>query len=108
MNEKLYLGVEKAIITPKVGTRLFGYAEDLFSNQVHDDLHATVFLFEQGDVDSLDGGKIMENAFGDAFAYVFQEFGSDLHLFLDYGMDVGIADCAFQFVGFGSMAEVGL
>ncbi len=50
MNDKLYLGVEKAIITPKVGARLFGYAEDLFSNQVHDDLHATVFLFEQGDV----------------------------------------------------------
>ena len=50
MNDKLYLGVEKAIITPKVGARLFGYAEDLFSNQVHDDLHATVFLFEQGDI----------------------------------------------------------
>ena len=53
MSNKLYLGVEQTIITPKVGTRLFGYAEDLFSNQVHDDLHATVFLFEQGDVSAV-------------------------------------------------------
>jgi hypothetical protein len=53
MSDKLYLGVEKTVITPKVGARLFGYAEDLFSNQVHDDLHATVFLFEQGDVSAI-------------------------------------------------------
>ena len=53
MSDKLYLGVEQTIITPKVGTRLFGYAEDLFSNQVHDDLHATVFLFEQGDISAI-------------------------------------------------------
>ena len=31
-----------------------------------------------------------------------------MHLFLDYGMDIGVTDCTSQFVGFGSMAEVGL
>ena len=30
------------------------------------------------------------------------------HLFLDCGMDVGIVHCSFQFVGFGSMTEIGL
>lgn len=48
MNEKLFLGVKKTVVTPKVGCRLFGYGDDLYSELVNDDLDATVFVFEQG------------------------------------------------------------
>ncbi len=47
MSEKLLLGVARRIITPPVGTPLAGYAPDVFSEKVNDDLTATVFCFEQ-------------------------------------------------------------
>lgn len=46
--EKLYLGVSRKIITPKVGCHLFGYSPDIISRKVEDDLTATVFFFSQG------------------------------------------------------------
>jgi len=49
-NENLFLGVKKTDITPRVGCRLFGYVDDLYSDSVHDGLDATVFLLRQGDV----------------------------------------------------------
>ena len=51
--EKLYLGVARAIITPKVGALLAGYSPDNASTAVNDDLTATVFYFKQGDVQAL-------------------------------------------------------
>ena len=41
-------------------------------------------------------------------AYVFQEFGWHVHLFFDGSVDVGIAHGAFQLIGLGGTAEVGL
>ncbi|MBQ7387644.1 MAG: neutral/alkaline non-lysosomal ceramidase N-terminal domain-containing protein [Clostridia bacterium] len=49
MKEKLYLGVAETVITPKIGCHLYGYAPDVISNAVHDDLTATAFYFKQGD-----------------------------------------------------------
>ena len=50
---KLYLGVAREIITPAVGGCLYGYAPDVFSDAVADDLTATAFYFRQGDVQAL-------------------------------------------------------
>lgn len=49
----LKLGLGREIITPEVGGQLFGYRPDVFSSSVMDDLTATVFYFEQGDVRAL-------------------------------------------------------
>ena len=46
---KLYLGVKKVDITPKVGCLLSGYRPDLRSTSVHDSLDATAFVFGYGD-----------------------------------------------------------
>ena len=48
MKEKLILGVDEEIITPKVGGNLFGYALDVISNKVNDDLTATAYYFSNG------------------------------------------------------------
>lgn len=47
--EKLYLGVGRTVITPKVGACLFGYRPDLVSTSVNDDLTCTAFYFKQGE-----------------------------------------------------------
>ena len=44
---KLYLGIAREIITPPVGTRLYGYEPDVFSESVNDDLTATAFYLEK-------------------------------------------------------------
>ena len=51
--EKLYLGVARECITPKVGGPLYGYRPDVFSTSVEDDLTATAFFFRQGDTQAL-------------------------------------------------------
>lgn len=51
--EKLYLGVGREVITPKVGGQLYGYTPDVFSTSVNDDLSVTAFYFKQGDVQAL-------------------------------------------------------
>ncbi len=51
--EKLYLGVGREIITPPLGSPLFGYNDSTFASSVHDDLTATAFYFESGDEKSL-------------------------------------------------------
>ncbi|MBE6597403.1 MAG: hypothetical protein E7641_07015 [Ruminococcaceae bacterium] len=53
MNDKLYLGVGRSVITPRVGANLYGYSPDVVSSSVHDDLTATAFYFRQGDVEAL-------------------------------------------------------
>ena len=53
MSEKLYLGVSKINITPEVGCCLYGYAPDVFSESVHDDLTAIAFYFKSGDTEAL-------------------------------------------------------
>ena len=53
MSEKLYLGVSKINITPEVGCCLCGYAPDVFSKSVHDDLTAIAFYFKSGDTEAL-------------------------------------------------------
>ena len=47
MNNKLYAGVARAVITPEVGCNLYGYRDDIISTAVLDDLNATAFYFEQ-------------------------------------------------------------
>lgn len=47
--ERLFLGVAREIITPKVGGQLYGYRPDVFSESVADDLTVTAFYFKQGD-----------------------------------------------------------
>jgi len=50
MENKLYLGVGREVITPKIGTFLSGYGRSSRdSTAVHDDLTATVFAFTCGD-----------------------------------------------------------
>ena len=46
---KLYLGVKKVDITPKVGCALSGYIADWFSESIHDNLDVTAFVFRQGE-----------------------------------------------------------
>ena len=53
MNDKLYLGVARKIITPKVGTNLYGYRPNLASTSVNDELTATAFYFKQGECEAL-------------------------------------------------------
>ncbi len=53
MSEKLLLGVAREIITPEIGTCLYGYVPDLHSTSVNDDLTATAFYFKQGDKSAL-------------------------------------------------------
>jgi len=53
MMEKLYLGVAREIITPEIGSQMYGYRPDIFSESVADDLTVTAFYFRQGDVQAL-------------------------------------------------------
>lgn len=46
MMQKLYLGVSEEFITPKIGTRLFGYNPNIYSKSINDDLTSTAFVFE--------------------------------------------------------------
>ena len=46
--EKLHLGIGREIITPPVGSKLYGYSPDVVSTSVNDDLQATAFYFSQG------------------------------------------------------------
>ena len=46
---KLYLGVARVDITPKIGANLVGYMPDFPSESIHDNLDATAFVFRQGD-----------------------------------------------------------
>lgn len=50
---KLYLGVSREIITPKIGGQLYGYSPTIFSESIEDDLTATAFYFKQGTTESL-------------------------------------------------------
>ena len=47
---ELYLGVKKVDITPKVGCALAGYIADWYSESIHDNLDATAFVFQQGNI----------------------------------------------------------
>ena len=51
--EKLFLGVSREIITPKIGCNLYGYDPNIYSTSVNDDLTATAFYFKQGDTQAL-------------------------------------------------------
>ena len=53
MSEKLMLGVARSIITPTVGTALYGYKPDLFSESINDDLTATAYAFSQGETNAM-------------------------------------------------------
>jgi len=53
MEEKLYLGVGRKIITPKIGANLFGYRPDISSTSVNDNLTATAFYFKQEEKEAL-------------------------------------------------------
>lgn len=50
---KLHFGVGREIISPPVGTALYGYFPDHFSESLSDDLTATAFFFSQGDTKAL-------------------------------------------------------
>lgn len=51
--DKLFLGVSREIITPKIGCQLYGYRPDVFSESINDDLTATAFYFKQGNIQAL-------------------------------------------------------
>ena len=53
MSEKLMLGVARSIITPTVGTALYGYNPDLFSESINDDLTVTAYALAQGKVSAM-------------------------------------------------------
>lgn len=49
MMYKLNMGVAQGVITPQVGGRLYGYAPDVYSEKVNDDLTVTAYYFAEGD-----------------------------------------------------------
>ncbi|MBR2322383.1 MAG: neutral/alkaline non-lysosomal ceramidase N-terminal domain-containing protein [Clostridia bacterium] len=51
--EKLFLGVSREIITPKIGCNLYGYDPNLYSTSVNDDLTATAYYFKQNNTQAL-------------------------------------------------------
>ena len=53
MKEKLYLGISKKDITPKIGAPLYGYVPDLFSESVNDNLTLQTFCFKYGKTKAL-------------------------------------------------------
>ena len=53
MNEPFFLGTGKRLISPKVGCRLSGYAPDVYSESLNDDLNATAYFFRQGALSAL-------------------------------------------------------
>ncbi len=53
MENKLELGVSRKIVTPKVGGHLMGYALDVFSESVNDDLTVTAFYFRSDNTQAL-------------------------------------------------------
>lgn len=53
MEEKLYLGLGRRIITPEIGECLYGYRPNVKSTAVNDDLTASAFYFKQGEVQAL-------------------------------------------------------
>lgn len=75
------------------------------SNILGTSSHGWVF-FVEADVDSFDGREIRKDSLGNALADMLQKLGGCFHFFLDGGVDVGIANRPFQFVGFGSLGEV--
>lgn len=48
MQYNLNLGVAQGVITPKIGGCLYGYAPDVRSEKVNDDLTATAYYFAEG------------------------------------------------------------
>lgn len=53
MTNKLFAGVGRKDITPKIGGQLFGYRPDLYSDGVNDNLTATAFAFTCGEVKAI-------------------------------------------------------
>ena len=53
MSYRFAAGAAKEIITPKVGTLLYGYVPDSVSESVHDDLELTAVIFGQGEEKAL-------------------------------------------------------
>ncbi len=47
MNDKLLAGSAKEITTPPIGTLLYGYTPDMYSDSVHDDLSVTSLAISQ-------------------------------------------------------------
>ena len=50
MGNKLKLGVAREIITPKIGTMLYGYPSKPVADGVHDDLLVTAYAFSYNDI----------------------------------------------------------
>lgn len=47
MSDKLYAGIARQDITPKIGARLYGYLPDIYSESINDHLTLTAFVFKQ-------------------------------------------------------------
>ena len=53
MKEKLYAGIARQDITPKIGARLFGYLPDSYSESINDNLTLTAFIFKEKETKAL-------------------------------------------------------
>ena len=53
MNQQFYLGAAAEAVSPEVGCNLSGYAPDVISTSLHDDLSATAFYFRQGETSAM-------------------------------------------------------
>ena len=53
MKEKLYAGIARQDITPKIGARLFGYLPDSHSESINDNLTLTAFIFKEKETKAL-------------------------------------------------------
>lgn len=79
MEEKLLLGVGRKIITPEIGTCLYGYRPGLESKSVNDDLTSTAFYFKQGNkcalLVSVTIGSVHVDITNDIFKYAYEKHG---------------------------------
>lgn len=53
MKERLYAGIARQDITPKIGARLFGYLPDSYSESTNDNLTLTAFVFKEKETKAL-------------------------------------------------------
>ncbi len=82
---KLYLGVAREIITPSVGSRLYGYSPDIVSTSVEDDLTVTALYFEYGEKKAF--------LFSITVCEMKTELCDEIRLLLQLCMDVPAENC---------------
>ena len=109
MSEKLYVGVSRQDITPKIGGRLFGYLPDLHSDSINDNLTLTTFAFCQGITKSLmisvSIGNIKTALIKEIKYEISQKIGVDFDNIIISATHTHTGPCVNDMTGWGSVDE---